>query len=125
MLAQLEGMGKDKGGRQSQVNKIVNYAQVTHGKDRVGTNTLDDTQGATENRNPQKPSMSDILDEIKGTRSELVTKIDPVAVDFTLLQADLCKLADRFTEAEDTIVVLNQEVDALKDTVSSLQKLTL
>ncbi|KAJ1110651.1 hypothetical protein NDU88_007999 [Pleurodeles waltl] len=118
-------MGKDKGGHQSQVNKIANYTQVTHGKGKMGMTTLEDTWGAAESCDPQEPSMSDFLNEIKGTSIELVTKIDTVAVDVTLLWADLHKVADSVTEAKDTIGVLNQEVDALKETVSSLQKLTV
>ncbi|KAJ1173426.1 hypothetical protein NDU88_005261 [Pleurodeles waltl] len=99
-------MGKDKGGRQSQANKIVNYEQVTHGKDRTHINTPDDTLGTVESCDPQDPSMSDILNEIKGTRTELVTKIDTVAVDVTLLRATLCKVAERVKEAEDAMGVL-------------------
>ncbi|KAJ1142696.1 hypothetical protein NDU88_009009 [Pleurodeles waltl] len=60
-------MSKDKGGWQSQVSKIVTYAQVTHSKDKMVTNTLEDTQGAAESGDPQEPSMSDILNKIKGT----------------------------------------------------------
>ncbi|KAJ1082362.1 hypothetical protein NDU88_002530 [Pleurodeles waltl] len=78
-----------------------------------------------ESRDSQEPSMSDILNEIKGTHTELVIKIDIVALDVTLLRADLHKVADTITEAGDTIGVLNREVDALKDAVSSLQKLTV
>ncbi|KAJ1165503.1 hypothetical protein NDU88_005930 [Pleurodeles waltl] len=118
-------MGKGKVGRDPQVNKIINYVQVTHGKDKMGRNTLEDTWGSAENCCPQKSSMSEILNEIKGTCTKLVTKIDTVAVDVTLLRADLRKVADRVTKAEDTIGVLSQDVNALKDTVSSLQKLTV
>ncbi|KAJ1143312.1 hypothetical protein NDU88_009622 [Pleurodeles waltl] len=62
-------MGNEKGGRQSQINKIVNYAQVTHSKDRMGTNTPEDTRGTMENRDPKESSMSDILNEIKGAHT--------------------------------------------------------
>ncbi|KAJ1081661.1 hypothetical protein NDU88_001839 [Pleurodeles waltl] len=98
---------------------------VTHGKDRTDINTPDNTLGTVESRNPQEPSMADILNYIKGTPTELVTKIDTVAVDVTLLRADLRNVAERVKEAEDSTEVLNREMDTLKDTVSSRQRLTV
>ncbi|KAJ1201157.1 hypothetical protein NDU88_004972, partial [Pleurodeles waltl] len=118
-------MGKDKGGQQSQVNKIVNYTQATHDRDKMSAKTLEVYQCPLEGGDPQEPSMSDILNEIKGMCTELVTKINTVAVNVAILHADLRKVVHRVTEAEDNIGVLNHEVATLKDTVSSLQKLTV
>ncbi|KAJ1209230.1 hypothetical protein NDU88_004608 [Pleurodeles waltl] len=91
-------MGKDKGGQQSQANKIVNYTQVTHDKNKMGMESLDASRNGCESQESQEPSMSDILKEIRGTRTELVTKIDTVAVDVTLLYVDLGKVVDRVAE---------------------------
>ncbi|KAJ1120532.1 hypothetical protein NDU88_008697 [Pleurodeles waltl] len=73
-LARPGDMGNNKGGQQSQANKIVHYAQVPHGKDRTDINTSDNTRGTVESRDPQEPTMSDIVNEIKGTRTELTPK---------------------------------------------------
>ncbi|KAJ1097518.1 hypothetical protein NDU88_002636 [Pleurodeles waltl] len=75
-----------------------------------------DTWGAAEGHDPQELSMSDILNYIKGTQTELVTKIYTVVVDDTLLREDLRRVAHRVTEAEEATGVFNCEVDPLKDT---------
>ncbi|KAJ1153643.1 hypothetical protein NDU88_006402 [Pleurodeles waltl] len=84
----------------------------------MSTNTPRNTRGTIESRDPQEPSMSDILNEIKGARTEMVTKIYTMVVDIILLRTDLRKVADRVTEAEDAIGVLNREVSEWVDMVS-------
>ncbi|KAJ1204953.1 hypothetical protein NDU88_000388 [Pleurodeles waltl] len=66
------------------------------------------------------PSLADLLMTRQSLCDEMVNKIDSVATDVTVIQADLRKVANHMTGKQ--IDILQQEVHTLRNTVSALQK---
>ncbi|KAJ1155894.1 hypothetical protein NDU88_008619 [Pleurodeles waltl] len=65
------------------------------------------------------------MEAITRTHMELASKTYMIAIDINILQAVMLKVVDRVTVTEDNVGELQQEVATLKDTVSSLQKLSV
>ncbi|KAJ1210156.1 hypothetical protein NDU88_005524 [Pleurodeles waltl] len=78
--------------------------------------------------NPQKASptlsLADAVKQLRGTRSELATKIDSIVIYLNLQQIDLRNVAKRVTTTEGNVGELQQEVAMLKQAVITLQKLS-
>ncbi|KAJ1181036.1 hypothetical protein NDU88_006247 [Pleurodeles waltl] len=70
----------------------------------------------------EEPSLAELLAAIQGSRVTLEGKIETVAVEVNLLQANLRKVSDKVKVAEGSIVELRTEVDTAKtDGTSHLQ----
>ncbi|KAJ1114432.1 hypothetical protein NDU88_002669 [Pleurodeles waltl] len=62
----------------------------------------------------EEPSRAELLAAIQGSRVALKCKIETVAIEVKLLQADLRKVSDKVKVAERSIVELQMEVDSLR-----------
>ncbi|KAJ1148474.1 hypothetical protein NDU88_001309 [Pleurodeles waltl] len=61
---------------------------------------------------------------IQGSKTELVNRIEAVAIEVNLLCADLRKVLKGLAAVEQNVDALQQEVCGIRPTVSDLQKLT-
>ncbi|KAJ1092762.1 hypothetical protein NDU88_005872 [Pleurodeles waltl] len=107
-----------------QTNKNVIYAQP------VQPLAQTEKEGDQGSKAPEKgtedpiPSLKDLMVAIQGSKVGVIHKIDSVAVEVSLLQADLHKVLDRVVTKEKNIEALQTEVSRLHTTVSDQQKLT-
>ncbi|KAJ1089422.1 hypothetical protein NDU88_002573 [Pleurodeles waltl] len=99
-------MVKNKALRQSQTNKISNYMKAAVVKEITEEARTNNRQDCTPSHITQGQPLSDVMEAIKGYRSELVTKIDLIATDVNLLRADLYEVADRVTTTEENFGTL-------------------
>ncbi|KAJ1209440.1 hypothetical protein NDU88_004818 [Pleurodeles waltl] len=61
-----------------------------------------------------EPTRAELLAAVHGARVALEGKIETLAVEVNLLQADLCKVSDKVKVADGTIVDLQTEVGTLR-----------
>ncbi|KAJ1112681.1 hypothetical protein NDU88_000942 [Pleurodeles waltl] len=92
-------MMKDKVRKSAQVNKIVNY---THSLpfDKPEEVPQGDPEDWVDAQTADGPSLSDLMDAIKGSWTEMVAKLGSVAINVNLFRTDLRKVADRVKETK-------------------------
>ncbi|KAJ1122584.1 hypothetical protein NDU88_001070 [Pleurodeles waltl] len=98
--------------------------EYTRGSDRPKEVPLRDLEDRAAVGTVEDLSLSDLLNAIEGSRSDMVAKIDSVAIEVNLLRTNIRKVVERVTTTEGHVENLQPEVAGVRDTVSSLQKLT-
>ncbi|KAJ1090246.1 hypothetical protein NDU88_003381 [Pleurodeles waltl] len=67
-------------------------------------------------------TLVDLMAATQGLQVEVISKIDVVAIDVNLLQADLQKATDRVAAMKQNVNTLQQKFHSLRYTVFNLQK---
>ncbi|KAJ1162555.1 hypothetical protein NDU88_003023 [Pleurodeles waltl] len=89
--------------------------------EKTGERSLTDQGVQINEQSSPALSLADLMEAIKGTPTELTTKIDLVAIDVNLLRVDLRGVVDRVTTTETNVGELQQEMVTLRDIIFSQQ----
>ncbi|KAJ1156057.1 hypothetical protein NDU88_008782 [Pleurodeles waltl] len=116
-------MMKNKGQKLMQTNKILNYTPAILSPIVDMRPSGDSPPSGIGGEGPPIPSMADLMAVIQGSKAEVVHKIDVVAIEVNLLNADLRKVTEGLVQTEKNMKTLQQEVGVLPSTVLDMQKL--
>ncbi|KAJ1156006.1 hypothetical protein NDU88_008731 [Pleurodeles waltl] len=92
-----------------QTNKIDNYAQTLPAPGTDKGPMGDCPRGKLMVGGTATPSTADLMMAMQESKSEVVHKIDVVAIEVNLLRADLCRMSEGLAQMEKNVEMLQQE----------------